>query len=191
MSKSDTSSRMIKWEVELGEFDIEFQTRSAVKAQVFADFLIELAGKQPEKEERWLLHLDGSSTSKNGGTSIVSWTNGAEIEIAVRLNFLATNNEVEYEALIQGLQTAWDGGIRQVDVYTDSQLVAMLVQGTYETREWSMTQYLATVKDMMKKFDRCTINQIPMDENARADALSKFGSLVEGVKERKIIVMVK
>ncbi|KAL2228546.1 UNVERIFIED_CONTAM: Retrovirus-related Pol polyprotein from transposon gypsy [Sesamum indicum] len=119
MSRPDTSGRMVKWAVELGEFDIEFQTRSAVKAQVFADFLIELVGEQ--------------------------------------LNFLATNNEAEYEALIQGLQTAWDEGIRQGDVYTDSQLVAMQVKGTYETREWSMTQY--------------------------------FGE--EGVKERKITVMVK
>ncbi|XP_020549794.1 uncharacterized protein LOC105162805 [Sesamum indicum] len=158
MSKSDTSGRMIKWAVELGEFDIEFQTRNAIKAQVFADVLVKFAGEQPEKEERWLLHVDGSSTSKNGGA---------------------------------GLQTALDGGIRHVDVYTDSQLVGMQVQGTYETREWSMTQYLVRVKDMMKKFDRCTISQIPKDENMRAEALSRFGSFVEGIKERKITILVK
>ncbi|KAL2246278.1 UNVERIFIED_CONTAM: Retrovirus-related Pol polyprotein from transposon opus [Sesamum indicum] len=152
MSKLDTSGRIIKWAVELGEFDIKFQTRNAIKAQ----------------------ELDG-----------------AEIEIAARLNFPATNNEAEYEALIQGLQTALDRGIRWVDVYKDSQLVAMQVQGTYETREWSMTQYLARVKDMMRRFDRCTISQILRDENMRADALSRFGSSVEGIKERKIMVMVK
>ncbi|XP_011076538.1 uncharacterized protein LOC105160758 [Sesamum indicum] len=58
-------------------------------------------------------------------------------------------------------------------------------------REWFMTQYLARVKDMMKKFDRCTISQIPRDENMRVDALSRFRSLVEGIKERKITVLVK
>ncbi|KAL2226664.1 UNVERIFIED_CONTAM: hypothetical protein Sindi_2025100 [Sesamum indicum] len=147
---------------------------------------------KPEKDERWLLHVDGSSTSKNGGAGIyLQGPDGVEIEIATRLNFPEINNEAEYEALIQGLQMAWDGGVRQVDVYTDSQLVAMQEQGTYETREWSMTQYLVKVKEMMKKFDRCTINQIPRDENARTDALSKFGSLLEGVKERKITMMVK
>ncbi|XP_011081468.1 uncharacterized protein LOC105164513 [Sesamum indicum] len=192
MSKPDTSGRMIKWAVELGEFDIEFQTRNAIKAQVFADFLVEFEGEQPEKEERWLLHVDGSSTSKNGVAGIyLQGPDGVEIEIAVRLNFPATNNEAEYEALIQGLQITLDRGIRQVDVYTDSQLVAMQVQATYEMCEWSMTQYLARVKDMMKKSDRCTIIQIPRDENMRADALSRFGSLVEGIKERKITVMVK
>ncbi|KAL2227293.1 UNVERIFIED_CONTAM: hypothetical protein Sindi_2088000 [Sesamum indicum] len=159
MSKPDTSGRMIKWAVELGEFDIEFQTRNSIKAQVSADFLVEFAGEQPEKEERWLLHVDRSSTSKNGGAGIyLQGPNGAEIEIAVRLNFPTTNNEADYEALIQGLQTTLDGGIRQ---------------------------------DMMKKFDRCTISQIPRDENMRVDALSRFRSLVEGIKERKITVLVK
>ncbi|KAL2251292.1 UNVERIFIED_CONTAM: Retrovirus-related Pol polyprotein from transposon gypsy [Sesamum indicum] len=128
MSKPDTSGRMVKCAVELGEFDIESQTRNAVKVQMFADFL--------------------------------------------------------------GLQ-ALDGGIRQLDMYTDSQLVAMQVHGTYEMREWSMTQYLAKVREMMEKFDKCTIHQIPRDKNARADALSKFGAMVEGIKKRKITVMVK
>ncbi|KAL0448334.1 UNVERIFIED_CONTAM: hypothetical protein Slati_1389800 [Sesamum latifolium] len=58
-----------------------------------------------------------------------------EIEIAVKLNFPATNNEAEYEALIQGLQATWEGGVKQLDVYTDSQLVAMQIEGLYETRE--------------------------------------------------------
>ncbi|KAL2237449.1 UNVERIFIED_CONTAM: Retrovirus-related Pol polyprotein from transposon, partial [Sesamum indicum] len=113
MSKLDTSGRMVKWAVELREFDIEFQTKSTIKAHVFADFLVEVAGEQRVEDERWLLHVDGSSNSKN-----------------------------EYEALIQGLQTALDGGVKQLDVYTDLQLVTMQVQGSYETREWTMTQYL-------------------------------------------------
>ncbi|XP_011092658.1 uncharacterized protein LOC105172780 [Sesamum indicum] len=81
-----------------------------------------------------------------------------EIEIAVRLSFPATNNEAEHEALIQDLQTTFDGGVKQLDVYTDSQLVAAQVQGSYETREWTMTQYLAKVKKLMEKFDRCAVH---------------------------------
>ncbi|KAL0416890.1 UNVERIFIED_CONTAM: hypothetical protein Slati_3520900 [Sesamum latifolium] len=46
MSKLDVSGRMVKWAVELRKFDIEFQTRTAIKAQVFADFLVELTGEQ-------------------------------------------------------------------------------------------------------------------------------------------------
>ncbi|KAL2247292.1 UNVERIFIED_CONTAM: hypothetical protein Sindi_2581500 [Sesamum indicum] len=66
-----------------------------------------------------------------------------------------------------------------------------MVKWAIETREWSMTQYLAKFKEMVDRFDRCTIHQIPRDENAKADALSKFGAMVEGVKERKIAIIIR
>ena len=37
----DTSNRVAKWTVRLGEFDISFHSRSALKAQVITDFIIE------------------------------------------------------------------------------------------------------------------------------------------------------
>ncbi|KAL0434642.1 UNVERIFIED_CONTAM: hypothetical protein Sradi_0172100 [Sesamum radiatum] len=99
--------------------------------------------------------------------------------------------QAEYEALIYGLQTTLDGGVKEVDVYTDSQLVAMQVEGIYESREWSVVQYLRKVKEMMAKFDRCQIHQIPREENDRADVLSKFGAPGIGVKERKVSMLIK
>ncbi|KAL0462488.1 UNVERIFIED_CONTAM: hypothetical protein Slati_0136400 [Sesamum latifolium] len=109
MAKPDVSGRLVKWAVELGEFDIEFQTRMAVKAQAFADFMVELSGEQlQEKGEAWMLHVDGYSNTTNGGAGIfLQGPGGVEVEIAIKLNFLATNNEAEYEALIQGLMAAW------------------------------------------------------------------------------------
>ena len=32
---------MVKWAVELGEFDLSYQPRPAIKAQALADFLVE------------------------------------------------------------------------------------------------------------------------------------------------------
>ncbi|KAL0286766.1 UNVERIFIED_CONTAM: hypothetical protein Sradi_7140000 [Sesamum radiatum] len=49
MAKPDVSDRMVKWAVELGEFDIEFQTRMTIKDQVFADFVVEIAGEQQQE----------------------------------------------------------------------------------------------------------------------------------------------
>ncbi|KAL0400317.1 UNVERIFIED_CONTAM: Transposon Tf2-12 polyprotein [Sesamum radiatum] len=60
----------------------------------------------------------------------------------------------------------------------------------YETREWSMVQYLKKVKEMMAKFDKYQIHQILREENERADALSKFGAAATEVKERKASVFV-
>ncbi|KAL0448046.1 UNVERIFIED_CONTAM: hypothetical protein Slati_1932500 [Sesamum latifolium] len=66
----------------------------------------------------------------------------------------------------------------------------MQVEGTYDTRERTMIQYLENVREQIARFDKCTVQQIPRNENERADALSKFGAMVAGVS-RKITIMVK
>jgi hypothetical protein len=37
----DANGRIIKWSVELGEFEIEFCPRQAIKSQILADFVSE------------------------------------------------------------------------------------------------------------------------------------------------------
>ncbi|KAL0427411.1 UNVERIFIED_CONTAM: Retrovirus-related Pol polyprotein from transposon gypsy [Sesamum latifolium] len=159
MTRPDASGRLVKWAVELGEYDIEYQGWTAVKTQVLADFVVEFAGEQvQEKKEGWLLHVDGSSNANNGGAGILlQGPNEVKFEVAARLSFTDTNNEAEYEALILGLQLAYEAGARELDVCTDSQLVAMQVEGTYETKERTMMQYLAKVKELMAKFDKCMV----------------------------------
>ncbi|KAL0455839.1 UNVERIFIED_CONTAM: hypothetical protein Slati_0923100 [Sesamum latifolium] len=192
MTRPDASGRLVKWAVELGEYDVEYQSRTAIKAQVLADFVVEFAGEQVQEEKGgWLLHVDRSSNANNGGVDVLlQGPDGIEIEVAARLSFAATNNK-EYEALILGLQLALEAEARELNVCTDSQLVAMQVEGAYETRERTMTQYLTKVREQMTHFDKCTVQQIPRNENERADALSKYGAMIVGVKSRKVTIMIK
>jgi len=41
--------KLIQWVIELGQFDIEYQPRAAIKSQVLADFIAEFT--YPYKEE--------------------------------------------------------------------------------------------------------------------------------------------
>ncbi|KAL2254676.1 UNVERIFIED_CONTAM: Retrovirus-related Pol polyprotein from transposon [Sesamum indicum] len=191
LTRPEASGRMIKWAVELGEFDITYQARTAEKAQILVDFMVEISGTQKDVET-WMLHVDGSSNANNGGAGIlIEGPAGMEIEVAARLSFPVTNNEAEYEALLLGLELALEAGAQILEVYTDSQLVAMQVEGIYETKERSMTDYLKKAKEWMQKFSKCTVRQIPRNENERADALSKLGATLAGIKNRKITVIVK
>ncbi|KAL0370667.1 UNVERIFIED_CONTAM: hypothetical protein Sangu_0384800 [Sesamum angustifolium] len=193
MLRPDASGLLVKWAVELGEFNIEYQSNTAIKARVLADFVVELTCETEQQGKGgWLLHIDGSSTSNAGGAEILlQGPEGVEIEVAVRYNFPTINNEVEYEALIIGLQMALEVDVKQLDVCTDSQLVAMQIEGSYEIRELSMMRYLRKVRDLIVKFDKCIIQQVRRGENTRADALSMFGIMIIGVKERKITVIVR
>ncbi|KAL0315571.1 UNVERIFIED_CONTAM: hypothetical protein Sradi_5435300 [Sesamum radiatum] len=193
MQRPDASKRLVKWAVKLGEFDIEYQSKTAIKAQVVADFVVELAGETEQQgKEGWMLHLDGSSTSSAGGAGILlQGPGGMEIEVVVRFDVPTTNNKAEYEALVIGLQMALEVNVKQLDVYTNSQLVAMQTEGSYETKELSMMRYLRKVRGLIVKFDKCVVQQVPRGENTRADTLSKFGTMISGVKERKITVMIR
>ena len=62
---------------------------------------------------------------------------------AVRLNFKATNNESEYEALIAGLTLAHQMGAENIQVFVDYQLIINQVQGEYQAKDDSLIQYLA------------------------------------------------
>jgi hypothetical protein len=50
----DTVGRIVKWSVELGEFDLEFCPRQAIMSQILADFVFEWTEtQQPLPAEKW------------------------------------------------------------------------------------------------------------------------------------------
>ena len=52
----------------------------------------------------------------------------------IRLDFLTTNNEAEYEALVAGLDLAKAIGATRVVIYCDSQVITNQVNGDYECK---------------------------------------------------------
>ncbi|XP_042441279.1 uncharacterized protein LOC122026610 [Zingiber officinale] len=101
----EASGRLIKWTTELSEFDIRYHPRTTIKVQSLADFVTEVL--DPEPEATWRVYVDGSSTQQGSGISVLLISpHGEWMHLSVRLDFRATNNEAEYEALITGLQAA-------------------------------------------------------------------------------------
>ena len=74
------------------------------------------------------------------------------MEHSFRLGFKASNNEAEYEALLVGLRVVLDLGAKEVEVYSDSQLVVNQVQGSFEAKDPQMMEYLQLVKQTMDRF---------------------------------------
>ena len=60
----------------------------------------------------------------------------------MRLNFLASNNESEYEVLLIGLKCAKRLGADRLRVFCDSQLVANQISREYQARDEGMVSYL-------------------------------------------------
>ena len=60
------------------------------------------------------------------------------IEKSLRLNFSATNNKAEYEALLMGMMMVQKMGGKAVKVFSDSKLVVGQVRGDLEVRDSRM-----------------------------------------------------
>ena len=46
LHKLETSRRLIKWAIELSEFDIRYKPRTEAKGQIFTDFIMEFTPEQ-------------------------------------------------------------------------------------------------------------------------------------------------
>ena len=66
---------------------------------------------------------------------------------SLRLGFLSTNNEVEYEALLAGVAMVRQLGGEVVELYFDSRLVVGQVNGDFEAQDERMQGYLAKVQN--------------------------------------------
>lgn len=107
----ETSGRLFKWGIELGEFNIQYRKIPAIENQVLTDFINKVAtineGKL-QKGKVWKLRVDGSSMKLGEGARIiVENLRGEKItQYTLRFKLLPSNNETKYEALIARLQLA-------------------------------------------------------------------------------------
>lgn len=116
--KPEAFGRLLKWSVELSEFDITYRPRAAIKAQTLVDFMAECTEPvertcegqsvgEAELIEVWLIMINGSCNEQGAGAGIVICSSeGVEISYAVKFEFQVTNNQAEYEAFITGLKLA-------------------------------------------------------------------------------------
>ena len=81
---------------------------------------------------------------------------GEVFEQSMKLGFEASNNEAEYEVLINGLKMANIIRISSVKILTDLYLVMQQLNGGYEVREERMVQYVKKSHESLaifKKFE--------------------------------------
>jgi ribonuclease HI len=193
LHNSNATGNIAKWAAELAEFQLDFQSRHAIKSQVLADFIVEWTPPpsapggpdldsdptpvEPKglvfTEPHWTLFFDRSAHQQVGGAGVVLIDpNGDQVKYMVHLEFKATNNMAEYEALIFGLSAALSLGIRQLLVKGDSQLIIKQVRGECCCNEPRLATYLLHVRKLKKDFTALELQHVPRSDNSVADELS-------------------
>ena len=108
MSKPDAAGRMVQWAVKLSQFDIKYRPRTTIKAHALTDFIAEFTNPNPNQEaEYWTICTNGSFVTGLGGIGVIMTSPENKIlQYGVQLQFLTTNNEAEYEAILASLRVA-------------------------------------------------------------------------------------
>ena len=96
---------------------------------------------------------------------------GERIEQAIRLDFPASNNETEYEAILTEIDLTKSVSSEKLIIRSDSQLVVGQVNGEYETRDQRMVKYASLVKQRLESFVAWKLEHILRDLNEKVDAL--------------------
>ena len=64
MNKLEATGRMVRWAIELSQFNIEYHPKTIIKAQVLTDFIAEFTIPKDDnatnKTEQWTIRIDGS-----------------------------------------------------------------------------------------------------------------------------------
>ena len=144
----------------------------------------------------WRLYFDGAANQPGFGIGILLISpQGDHIPKSVRLTFSdhhqLTNNVVEYEAYITSLETALNLGVRQLEIYQDSNLVIQQTQGIWRTQDEKLKPYHAYLDFLVDRFDELRNIHLPRAENQFVDALATLAFVIEihaGVTVRSLLI---
>ena len=103
LHKPKTSGRIIKWAIELSEFNIRYKPRTAIKGQILTKFIMEFTPATSTEATQltpdlpiWRLSVDRATNAQGSGAGLILTSpDGIDVEYTLRFGFQASNNEAE------------------------------------------------------------------------------------------------
>ena len=120
------------------------------------------------------MRVDGGSRGNPGpsaiGVVLEDEQGNVVEEIGARIGH-ATNNVAEYQALITGLETAADRGVRRLRILSDSLLLVRQLRGEFKVKNAGLRELFFQARSLVQQFDQVEIRHVPREENVAADSL--------------------
>ena len=123
------------------------------------------------------LRTDGASRGNPGLAAIgvvIEDDQGNKLRTFHRFIGVATNNEAEYHALIDGLKAVADWKPDRLEVYLDSKLVVEQVKGIYRVRKPELQPLYKEAKELLDGFGDVEIKHVERENNRGADKLANM-----------------
>jgi len=159
----------------MNESKVEREARKKERAAQAERERAEAATKAQERPPRTRLFTDGAARGNPGpagaGAVIVSPAGHIVAKVGKFLGD-STNNVAEYTGLILGLKRAKAMGIKELDVFSDSELVVKQLHGDYSVKAEHLKALHDEAKALLGAFPDVHVAHIPREENEAADEMS-------------------
>ncbi len=122
-----------------------------------------------------ILYTDGAARGNPGPAAIgvvLTDAQGHEIETRGEVIGNTTNNVAEYRALLRGLQCAAAHHATEIEVRTDSLLMAQQLRGLYKVKAPNLKPLYSEAQRSIQQFKSFSITHNVRELNRRADALA-------------------
>ncbi len=162
-------------EAAMNESKLERDQKRRERAAAVERERVEAVAKAAERPPRTRLYTDGAARGNPGpaGAGAVILSPGGHV-VAKIGKFLgdSTNNVAEYTGLILGLKRARAMGIKELDVFSDSELLVKQLSGDYAVKAEHLKPLHDEAQALLRAFPDVTVAHIPREENAAADEMS-------------------
>ncbi len=121
------------------------------------------------------IYIDGAARGNPGEAGIgILVKDGQDKKIKSLYKYIgqATNNVAEYTALVYGLQEALILNLKDVVVYSDSELLVKQLNGEYKVKNFNLKPYYEQFLHLKSGFTGLEIRQISRAENKDTDKLA-------------------
>ncbi len=118
------------------------------------------------------LYSDGGSRGNPGpsaGAFLICKMDDNVVEKSGFYLGVTTNNQAEYQALLQGLQRTQALGVRKLNVFMDSELIVKQLNGLYKIKNKDLQPLYQQIKKIEEGFEEISFTHVPRALNKEAD----------------------
>ena len=125
----------------------------------------------------WKVYVDGVANQRGSEVGLILvYPEQITIEKSLKLGFSATNNEAEYEVLLEGMSMVQRMGGKAVKMVSNSRLVVGQVKGELEVKDKRMQGYLSQVRHLQLRFESFNLLHVPRSGNTHANSLATLAT---------------
>ena len=123
------------------------------------------------------MYTDGAARGNPGPAGlgvVIEDDKGMRVRGLHRWLGVATNNEAEYHALIEGLKAVSEWKPDRLEIYLDSKLVVEQMNGRWRVKDARMQSLQTEAKDLIAAIPEVEIKHVERERNKGADALANM-----------------